>query len=213
MGYEFVIIRFNDLNLYFRNCFADLFTSIKAIHDLFSLPGIITATTTTIDFFVNCFTKVFDNIYSWHLPIIGNEAQDVVNTLTCSANFITSIISLLTYVIEAIITSKFNFVNFFDLTESFVTDITYCLDNLLETLSLQDFLAELTQYIAAHPFTIKLPQIFLPDGSSPINIFSSSIIFHPGFVYATTPIALLVTGLKQFASVGKQRLAAFYIFF
>lgn len=201
IGVEFLLRNFNDLVLYIFGCVSMLFTDVKAIPDLFTVNGIITAFLKSIAFFSDCLLKVFQNIWSWKIPYIADTFQHAANIGSCAGHIARIIITLTVYVIESFISHTFSFVDFYTLCSQLVGEASYCINNFLKFITFEDTIGPLLEYVADHPISFTFPTT---DSMGVLGNFitvSTAAILKPGFNYDDTILPILVTGLTDFLTI------------
>jgi hypothetical protein len=197
IGYEWWVIRWNDLLLYWMQCVDDVFSTWRSIDNFFSIQGVTEAVDAWFDFLSECLVKVFVDICTWRIPYVSDWLQDILDFFGCFAHFFRTVIDVALYIVQAITSvsggdpNGFDWVVFSNKTAAVEESVQRCIDKALLSLEFDALLSELFDWVAENPFTITLPAVIGAPPNSPTISIDSSVLVPPDFYYRSTPISIL----------------------
>lgn len=205
--YEFGVIRFNDLNIFLRQCVVQFIEAVKDIDDLFTISGFVEALCAYTDFVADCLVKFVSDICSFRIPFVSDTLQNLLDLFPCFLRATKTLIATGLYFLESSLAGEFKFVVFKQLCNELVVTFDDCIGNLLELVTLENTIGQLLEFIADNPFNITLPSLgsistssFLPVGfehsESFIPVLTNGLqeIFTCTFVFAKNTVISILTG-------------------
>jgi hypothetical protein len=193
IGYEWIALRWNDFWYYLLICTDNLIQSIASIPNIISFNGIVASVGKVGDFLFDCVGQAFVEICSLRIPYLSGWLSNSNRAFHFGWKFVKDAASLLYYVFTPQerfppYETVFQLVEFKELCIKLAEDLNGLMSNVLQFITLENFLGPVVDDLAANPQVI--------DG------FDTSILIPPELSYASTILSVLGRGLNETVSLG-----------